>query len=178
MLLTKRLADALTWGRALLAGWLAWLGLTQGAAALPVVVALMVLEWTADSLDGPLARRAPQPHHTWIGDHDLEVDVLVSLGLLAYLSLGGWVRPVVAGLYLTLWALIFLVLGYRRVLGELIQAPTYAVFIWIALHEAPHIGWVIPVWMVAAIALTWPRFPEEKVKGFLHEMGALLGWRR
>ncbi len=174
MLAAKRLADAVTWGRALIGGWLVLLGWTQGASALPQGVVLMLLDWTADSIDGPLARLGPQPCHTWIGDHDLEVDILVSLGLLAFLTLSGWVPPGVAGLYLALWALVILGLGYRRVLGELIQAPIYAVFIWIALRERPQIGWLLPTWIVAAIGLTWPRFPEEKVKGFLREMKAFL----
>jgi len=175
MFVAKQLADAVTWGRALIAVMLFWLGFSAGASGLPWAVALMLLAWTADSVDGALARRSSRRYHTWIGDHDLEVDILVALGLLGYLTLSGWVSPKQAGLYLALWALAFLFFGYVHVLGELVQAPIYGDFVWVAWRHAPSVGWLLPAWMVAAIVVTWPRFPEEKVKGFLQEMAEFLG---
>lgn len=175
MFVAKQVADAVTWGRALIALVLLWLGGTAGAAGLPWAVVLMLLAWTADSVDGTLARHSSRRYHTWIGDHDLEVDILVALGLLGYLTLGGWVSPLVAGVYLALWALAFVIFGYVHVLGELVQAFIYADFLWVACRDAPAVGWLLPAWMALAIAITWPRFPEEKVKGFLREMAEFLG---
>lgn len=175
MLVAKQVADLITWSRVLIGGLLTWLGLAYGREALPLAILLMLLDWTGDSVDGALARRSSRQYRTWIGDHDLEVDIFVSLGLLGYLVGSGWVRKSVALLYLGLWVLIFLVFGYQHVLGELIQAPIYGYFTWIALRNATPWGWALPLWMLTAIVVTWPRFPEEKVKGFLHEMAALFG---
>lgn len=175
MLVAKQVADLITWGRVGIALLLPWLGWTYGPAALPLAVWLMLLDWTGDSVDGTLARRSRHRYRTWIGDHDLEVDIAVSLGLLFYLTAAGWVTWKVTTLYLILWAFIFWTFGYRRVLGELIQAPIYGHFTLTALREAPTVGWLLPAWMATAIVLTWPRFPEEKVKGFLQGMAQLFG---
>ena len=90
LIVAKQVADFITTLRALLVVILPWLGLTQGKAGLPLAVWLMIADWTADSVDGSIARRSHPYHHTWIGDHDLEVDMLVSLGLLGYLVAGNF----------------------------------------------------------------------------------------
>jgi hypothetical protein len=43
----------------------------------------------------------------------------------------------------------------------------YAWFIWIALHDAPQAGWTIIIFLVSAVALTWPYFSNVMVPGFL-----------
>ena len=53
------IADLLTFSRILAAGILVWLGLTEGASALPAAVLVVVLGWTTDQLDGWFA--LPQP---------------------------------------------------------------------------------------------------------------------
>ena len=58
MALTKQLADLITIGRALLFVVYIWLGISHGAEALPLTVVLLIANWTADSIDGPLARRS------------------------------------------------------------------------------------------------------------------------
>jgi hypothetical protein len=82
VLVGKQVADLITTSRAFLAIWLPWLGITSGESSLATVVRALILNWTGDALDGTLARRSSKQYHTWIGDHDLEVDVLVSIGLL------------------------------------------------------------------------------------------------
>jgi hypothetical protein len=78
--------------RGLLAFWLVWLGFTQGDQALVLVVWIMILDWMGDSIDGPIARRSSVYYHTWIGDHDLEVDITVSTGLLIYRLSSGFLQ--------------------------------------------------------------------------------------
>ncbi|MEW5987248.1 MAG: hypothetical protein AB1791_11480 [Chloroflexota bacterium] len=170
MVIVKQAADFITLARAILAFWLAWLGLNQAADSLPLVVWLMIANWTGDSLDGPLARRSRVSYQTWIGAHDLEVDVLVSLGLLAYLVAAGFLSWAAAGLYLLLWLVIFWRLGGFRSLEMLVQAPIYGWFIWVALRHAPQAGRWIIAWIVAAIIVTWPHFPRDIVPGFLAGM--------
>jgi len=170
MLVAKQFADLITLMRIAIAFILPWLGRAYGAAGLPVAVWLMVADWTGDFLDGAIARRSRVHYHTWVGDHDLEVDMAVAGGLLAYLVLAGLVDVRLAGLYLVLCALAFWRWGVPKALGMLAQAPIYAWFIRVALRDAPATGpWLI-AWILAAIVVTWPRFPREVVPGFLAGM--------
>ena len=174
MLVAKQVADLLTMTRALLALFLAWLGFSQGATALPLAVWTMIIDWTGDSLDGAIARRSRIYYHTWIGDHDLQVDMFVSAGLLVYMLAAGFVDVRVAGIYMLIWVLIFWRWGAASVLGMLFQAPIYGWFVWVAIREVPTIGMWLIVWIVVAIILTWPKFPNMIVPGFLGGMRELL----
>ena len=87
----KLVADFITAARGMLGFVMIWLGLTQGADALPVVVMLMLLDWTGDFVDGTIAKRSRNPRRTWIGDSDIYVDLFVSIGLGIYLIEAGYV---------------------------------------------------------------------------------------
>jgi phosphatidylserine synthase len=147
-----------------------WLGLSQGEQALPLVCWLMILGWSADALDGPIARRSRLQYRTWIGDHDLEVDIWVSFGLLLYLVAAGTADLRMASVYLIAWALVFWRWGVPRSLGMLIQAPIYGWFLWVGVRDAPEAGWWVVAWIAAVIILTWPRALSEVVPGFLRGM--------
>ena len=169
MLVAKQVADMLTFTRAVIGVMFLWLGLTQGAQGLPQAVLLQTLAWTSDALDGPVARRSREYYHTWIGDHDLEVDMIVSAGLLGYLCTSGFVSTPVGVVYVLIWVLIFYYFrGIERSLGMLSQAPIYGWFIWVAMREAPLAGRWLLIYLVAIIVITWPRFPKEVVPGFLY----------
>ncbi len=174
MLVAKQVADLITMARALLALFLAWIGFAQGVAGLPLAVWTMIVDWTGDSIDGPIARRSSVYYHTWIGDHDLQIDMLVSAGLLAYMLASGFVQVWVAGLYLLIWLLIFWRWGAASVLGMLFQAPIYGWFIWIAMREIPSVGVWLIIWILVALIVTWPKFPKMVVPGFLGGMKELL----
>jgi len=175
---TKQLADAITGTRLLLAGGYLWLGLARGAAGLPVAGWLLLANWTGDSVDGALARRSRPYYHTWLGDHDLEVDMLVATGLLAFLAVAGFLPGLWAAVYLLLWFLVFAFLDIPRSLGMLAQAPVYAWFIGTAVRHAPLVGWSLVAWILAALIITWPRFPREIVPGFLGGLRSLVRGRR
>lgn len=172
--LTKQLADFITWSRAFLALLIAWLGLTRGAEALPLVIILLIINWTADSIDGSLARRNPIAYHTWIGSHDLQIDMFVSIGTMGYLTTAGFLAWGVAAVYLLFWALYFWKSGIPHAMGVLFQAPTYGWFIYVSLRDAPQVGLWIVVWLIVAIAITWPKFPRIIVPGFLNGMQDIL----
>jgi hypothetical protein len=178
MLVGKQVADMITISRALVAFWLTWLGISKGETGLVMAVWTMILNWTGDALDGTFARRSSKQYHTWIGDHDLEVDILVSIGLLFYMLGAGLVGLRVVILFCLIWLLIVWHWGYNRSLGMLIQAPIFGWFIWIALYKNPSAGiWPI-IWMFTAIVITWPRFPNEVVPGFLTGMKEVVNLRR
>lgn len=176
MPLPKLLADLITAGRASVAIGLAWLGLTQQTEGLPLAVWLVIANWTGDYLDGRVARLSSASRRTWVGDHDLETDMLVAGGVLFYLVAAGFVTPWTAELYVLAWALVFWRQGLVRSLGMLAQAPIYGWFIWVAVWEAPAVGRWLLAWIVAAVVITWPRFPSEVVPDFLGGMRQV--WER
>jgi hypothetical protein len=92
----------------------------------------------------------------------------VSVGLLAYLLLAGYVHMGVVAAYLLLWGLGFLLKGgIPRSYGMLFQTPIYGWFAYVALRDVPETGWLIPAFIVSIIALTWPRFPQMVIPAFL-----------
>lgn len=167
MIVAKQVADLITLSRALLVFFFAWIGLTRGVEALPLAALLLVYSWTSDMLDGPIARRSRIYYHSWIGDHDLEVDMSVAVGVLLYLLAAGYLSLTIGFVYLVVWLLIFWYWGLQRSPGMLFQAPIYAGMIWISLQDAFYFG-VIQVFLIlAAVVVTWPRFPNEVVPGFI-----------
>jgi len=167
MIVAKQVADLITSARVLIAACLVGIGIVWGDAGLPWVAWMMMADWAGDMVDGRIARRSRVQYHTWIGDHDLEVDMTVSVGLLVYLVLAGFFNQWLATGYTLLWCLYFWKQGgIPHSPGMLFQAPIYAWFIWVALHDAPLSGWAIVVFMAGAIILTWPYFPKVMVPSF------------
>jgi hypothetical protein len=170
MLVAKQVADLITFSRGLMAFILAGLGLLVGKDALPMAAWVMIADWCGDMVDGPIARRSRIHYHTWIGDHDLQVDMTVSVGLLIYLLGAGYVSWWMGVIYLLGWALFFLRFGVIPAPGMLFQAPIYFWFILTALRDATGLGALIIVLILAAVILTWPKFPQVVVPGFLEGM--------
>jgi hypothetical protein len=170
MLVAKQVADLITLSRGLMAFILAGLGLLVGRAALPLAAWLMIADWCGDMVDGPIARRSQVFYHTWIGDHDLQIDMTVSVGLLIYLLGAGYVGLWVGVIYLVVWALFFLRSGVTLAPGMLFQAPIYFWFIWTTVQGATGLGVLIIVLILVALILTWPKFPQVMVPGFLEGM--------
>jgi len=166
MLSAKQLADFITLLRALLGFGLVWLGLTEGEEGLQKAVLIMIAAWTGDAIDGKIARRSKYHYQTWIGDHDLEIDMAVSCGLLVFLITSGFINVWIASLYVIFWSFIFWRWRNKKVLGMLSQAPIYGWFIWVALTRLPNIGIWILIWMVVTVIITWPQFPQQVIPGF------------
>ncbi len=51
------------------------------AGGVELAAQILPAAWTTNLLDGPLAGRDPRGTRTWIGDHDLQADLTVALGL-------------------------------------------------------------------------------------------------
>lgn len=170
MIAAKQVADILTWARTLLAIVLPILGITQGAKSLQLAFLLLIINWTVDSLDGVLARRSSVQYHTWIGDHDLEIDMLISAGALAYLVAAGFLSWQVAVIYVLVWLLVFWRFGVPHVMGVFFQIPIYLYFIIRATIEIPQIALWMVVWIVAAIIVTWPKFYKVLIPEFFGDI--------
>jgi endonuclease/exonuclease/phosphatase family metal-dependent hydrolase/phosphatidylglycerophosphate synthase len=156
----RAFADLLTWLRAAAAVVVAALGLSHGRSSLGAATALLLFSWTSDAFDGAVGRRSGTAP-SWIGAHDLEVDIAVSAGLGVWLVGAGFVPWPLAVAYVLVWAGVFTWLGVQRSPGMLIQAPVYLGFILVALRDEPWAGASLVVWIAAAVAATWPRFPRE-----------------
>jgi hypothetical protein len=170
MLAAKQVADLITFGRGLMALVLAGLGLLVGKDALPMAAWVMIADWCGDMMDGPISRRSRVSYHSWIGDHDLQIDMTVSVGLLVFLLGAGYVSWWVGVFYLLAWALFFLRYGVIPAPGMLFQAPIYLWFIITTLRDATVLGILIIVLILVAVILTWPKFPRVVVPGFLDGM--------
>jgi cardiolipin synthase len=169
-MVAKQVADLITIARGCLVVLLPWLALTQGKASLPWAAVLLAADWTGDVLDGALARRSGVKQQTWVGAHDLEIDIAVSLGLWIYLIIAGFLSLTVALIYLLLWGAYFFRAGIPRSMGMLFQAPIYGWFIYVALIHATSSGLMLSAWVITVVIITWPRFPQEVIPGFLHGM--------
>lgn len=167
MIVAKQVADLITSIRVLIALCLVGVGLILGTAGLPLVAWMMIFDWAGDMVDGRIARRSRLKYHTWIGDHDLEVDMTVSVGLLVYLLLAGYVNIWLVSGYILVWLLFFWLQGsILHSYGMLFQAPIYGWLIWIAVRDAPGAGWSIVIFLLSVLAFTWPYFPKVMVAGF------------
>ncbi len=177
MVEAKVIADCITISRGLLGIVMIWLGVAQGDRALPVIVLLMILCWTGDFVDGGIARRSRHPHHTFIGDHDVYVDLFVSLCLGGYLLSAGFVGPIFSCGYLIFWTLFLWRFGLDKNLLMLIQLPIYLDLIMIALRLVPQSGTWLVLWILVATLINWRRFTHEIVPQFIAGMRSLGGGR-
>jgi hypothetical protein len=164
---SKQLADIITWARTLLAPLLIWLGFAYGPDALPAVTVILVLNLTGDSIDGPLARRSPDSPGTWIGDNDLAVDMFVTAGLLGYMTAAGLIPWPVTAVYALFWLVLFWWRGVVYVFGILFQGPIYAWYLYVLLRDAAPYSLLFVAWLLAALIISWPKFPKVMIPLFL-----------
>lgn len=172
---TKTLADALTGLRFVLGLYLIWLGWQKGPEAIVPATLTLLVAWATDALDGPLARRDPRGIQTWIGDHDLEADMVVALGVWVYLALAGFLSAWLAVAYVLAAAAALWRFGSAH-LAWGVQALPYGAMIWTAWRTVPAYGFLLVAWIVLVVVTTWPRFPRQTLPGFLDGMRDL--WRR
>ena len=168
---TKVLADALTVARGALGVSIAGLGLLRGRSALATVVGSVIIAWLSDLIDGPLARRDEAWRATWVGEHDPEADLAVSLGTAVYLVLSDylmvWVGASLVVIILLLWGL------HSHQLAWPFYAVPYVILLRVALREAPVLGWLAVVHLVTTFALRWRRLVGEFVPQFFDAVASL-----
>jgi cardiolipin synthase len=175
MVTIKTLADVLTGARFLLGLYLVWLGLRGGPEVMTAAVLTLLVAWTTDLLDGPLARCDARGIHTWIGDHDLEADVSVALCVWIYLTSAGFLSPQLAVAYvLTAGAALWRFRSAHLAWG--VQAVPYGAMIWTAWQVVPLYGALLVGWITLVVIATWPRVVRYTVPEFLSGMRDL--WRK
>jgi hypothetical protein len=177
MLDAKTVGDLITASRGILGLLIAWLGLTQGADALPVVVLLMLLDWTGDFVDGTIAHRSRHPRRTRIGDSDIYIDLFVSICLGIFLVNAGFVGLTIGFWYAIAWMLLLWRFGLDRNLIMLAQSPIYLWFIMVAMQVLPTMGSWLVIWVLIALMINWRRFSKDIVPKFISGIASMLRGR-
>jgi hypothetical protein len=169
----KWLADLITAVRAALGVVIIWLGITQGEQALPIVIPMMILCWSGDFFDGMLARRSRNPRKTYIGDHDVQIDMFVSVCLALYMLFADLVSVSIGVGYFIIWAVLFWRFGMDHNLLMLAQTPIYLYFVLIGLRDYPSLGYLMMFFVLLVLAFHWQRFSQDVVPNFLKGMKSL-----
>ena len=169
----KWIADLITAARATLGVVMIWLGITQGEQALPIVIPMMILCWSGDFFDGMIARRSRNPRKTYIGDHDVQIDMFVSVCLALYMLFAGLASATLVIWYFILWAVIFWRFGLDHNLLMLAQTPIYLYFVLIGLRDYPALGYLMVFFVLLVLVFHWRRFSQDVVPNFLRGVKSL-----
>lgn len=152
------LADILTLSRIVAAGLLIWLGLVYGAAGLPAAVAVTVLAWTTDQLDGWAARRSVRP--TRLGPYDFPIDATFYLGILGYLVAARFLAPVAALVFL-IAALAAWFRTRRKAVGVLCLRLVDLFGAGVVFSTRPWLGLGVVLWLLVLAFLYRQRLAER-----------------
>jgi len=165
---TQLLADVLTISRVFIGISFIVLGVGWGAEFISTAILFMLLAWLTDMLDGPLARLDIDHPQTWIGSHDSEADLIVSLGITGYLVLSG---------YFTIWlggTLLLLIPGLWFFHSQQLAWPFYAIpyvsLIFISLKADPIYGQIALVVLILIGIIYRERLRSRYVPEFLQTL--------
>lgn len=149
--LMRILADALTASRLVIAAGIVGIGIPWGRSALNLVQIATLLGWTADTVDGHLARRASEGR-TWISDHDRTADAAMVVAGFLYMTAIGFVSWWFCLAYLTVSA--GLIYRFRSsALTTLLEVPLVLQMPLVALMETPLLGLAWVAWGLLALIL-------------------------
>lgn len=168
MVWMKALADALTTTRLLLALVLVLFGLGVGTGSITDAGLVVLVAWTTDLLDGPLARRSGVSRQTWVGRNDLYIDISFGLALLGFMCSVNLVHPLSALAFVLVWAVVVYIFGHlTKPLGALLQGPVYVWFGTRLLLRGMLVGKLMVVWLLGNIAVTFKRLTRRDLPEFL-----------
>lgn len=152
-------ADALTFSRLVAGVGLALWPWQQTTRSLAVLFRWKLALWTADALDGALARRS-QTAPSWLGRADIWIDALVTLCTgVALVRIGllpaGW---------LAAWVGLCGLLYVARPVGTVLLVfmfPLHAALVVLAVaHRLPE-AWVFLVWVSILAWVKWDRLKYD-----------------
>lgn len=150
------LADIFTALRLVVAAYIVYAGLQYGRDAFGAVAAATLIGWTLDTVDGHLARAAPDPEPSWLGHHERYIDTVMVLAGFVYLALIGVVPAWAFVTYLLVTGLILL--RFRSIaLLTALEGPLAILTPLAAFFLEPLWGWLFVTWGVVALLLDWRR---------------------
>ncbi len=143
-----------------------------GKSGLEIVIAALLIGWTTDVLDGPIARKDPNWRKNLIGDSDFLIDVALVVSILCYLTFSGFVSSRLALIYFLVASLF--VFRYRsQAVTMAFMAPVDAFIIYVAWRDSNLWGWAIILWIIVILLFDWHRFTQV-VDNFIQGMGEIL----
>ena len=169
----KHLADILTWLRPLLAVAIAVVGIVDGKDGLGTAILLLLVAWTTDWLDGPLARLSKSTRQTWVGERDLVFDIVVGVALAIYMGafyvdMSNLAPVWVLGVWTVAWLAIMLLHDtLPKPFGAIYQGPIYIWFGILSLIELPRLGIWLWVWALVTNIITYKRLFKESLPEFV-----------
>lgn len=163
----KIVADGLTGLRLVLAVVLALLGPLGGVQRLNAAAVLVLVAWTTDLFDGPLARRSGMVGQSWLGRNDLTIDIVLGMALLLYMAVIDMVPLCLALGHVALWGIVLWRYGrITKPLGAAFQGPIY---LWLGLSLLVRrmlLGRVMLLWLLGNVAATWDRLTRRDIPQF------------
>jgi hypothetical protein len=94
---------------------------------------------------------------SWLGQHDVYVDMFVSLAVLGYLAVTNLLPLWLPLAYLLIWSLVFLRWGIPDIFAQVFQNPIYAVFVFLTIQSEPAVlPWLL-LWAGIALLFFWRR---------------------
>ena len=168
------LADALTYSRLVAAAALLVWPWEPSTRSLAVLLRCKILLWSADAVDGALARRSRTPP-SWIGRNDIWIDSLVTLGTGVSLARMGLVPAAFVVAWLAACAAAY---AFRPVHTALLafMFPLQATLVLLAVAYGLPEVWLLAAWLAVLACLAWRRL-KWVIAVFIDGLpGALRGW--
>ena len=156
----NRIPDFFTSLRIILGFILIGSGIANGAAAIAEDIWLLVASWSTDMVDGRLSRSLKTHGKTWLGRHDVYIDMFVSLAVLAYLTVTAILPLWIVLVYLLVWGAIFARFGRKEMFAQVFQNPIYLAFVVFTVIAQPAVlPWLL-LWAFAAFIFFYKRMFE------------------
>lgn len=147
----RTLADVATGLRLVIAAYILYAGVRLGADSFAGVAVATLLGWTLDTVDGHLARAAPNRPPSWLGLHERYIDTVMVVAGFLYVTLIGVIPVWVCVSYLVVSALL-VVFSRSIALLTALEAPLAVLIPILSFWLAPLWGWIFVGWgLVAAV---------------------------
>ena len=164
----KVIADVLTGIRFFVGLLIVMCAFFAEPSLLPLVVALTLIGWTTDVLDGKMARMDRTGKRTWIGDLDFATDLILIYSGLLYFVTAGYL-PLRPFLFYGAYAAVTGLIWTKKSVMMAVAAPIAAVPIILSLVHYPLWGWVFLGWIAVDLILNWSDFTSE-IKEFIDDV--------
>ena len=165
------IADILTTMRFLLAFVVIFMGWKYGAHALTETVAIVVLGWFTDALDGPFARGAA-PIKTKLNRYDFIVDITFNWSILIYITMSGFL-PLRLSLIYTIVVVLIVAATQRKAIAVIFMRPIDLAGVAFLLYNAPIVAGFVTLYVVGLVIVRWRRI-KSRTKAWLHDMKGIL----
>jgi len=188
----KLLADILTALRVVLAILMGWIAISRhDPVGFRALTWLAIVAFTTDWLDGPIARRSKNTTQTWLGYHDFEVDLTVTVALSIALYQYQLIWPVLAAIVIFIFWIIWRTFFATEKMSiwetgiwpnhqddtrdsMLIESMMTVIdfsFLYLIWDQEPEMFRIVLIWIFAVIILNRGR-SMARIRGFID-----VGWR-